>query len=85
MTDGPTDADPEERFDEDLQRALAEGPMAWPEDDTVPPEDLPGRGIGLPPPGGGAIADGGWEHSGRNEGADTETDDRDDEDADNER
>jgi hypothetical protein len=81
MTDGPTDADPED----DIQRAIAQGPMAWPEDDVIPPDDMPTHGIGLPPPGGGAIADGGWERSGRNEGADTETADRADEDADNER
>ena len=50
MTEGPDETDQPQ---DDLARALAEGPLDWPEDDTPPPPDPQLKGIGLPPPGGG--------------------------------
>jgi len=62
-----------------------EAPLQWPEDDSAPPPETSQSGTGMPPPGGGALAPGGWEHSTSEDGADTFTENRTDEDEDNER
>ena len=51
MTEGPDETDQPQ---DDLARALAEGPLDWPEDDTPPPPDPQLKGIGLPPERGPA-------------------------------
>jgi hypothetical protein len=60
-------------------------PLNWPEDDSAPPPESTHRGVGLPPPGGGALAAGGWEHNAGEDGGDTVTEYRFDEDEDAER
>ena len=62
-----------------------DAPLDWPEDDSAPPPEPVPSGVGMPPPGGGAVTPGGWEHDAGEDGADTVTENRTDEDEDNER
>jgi hypothetical protein len=60
-------------------------PLDWPEDDSAAPPEATPSGVGLPPPGAGTAVPGGWERNRGEDGADTFTENRIDEDEDNER
>jgi len=62
-----------------------EAPLDWPEDDSPPPPDDVPSGVGMPPPGGGYVVPGGYEHTAAEDGSDTVTENRTDEDEDAER